>query len=364
MKSTVWFVPFVPRRLTQEDSIGSRWLRLLGRLRLGQVVADRKTIVKMHLGGGTGFTTIHPWLTRTLVEHLNKAGAASVRVTDTAGAVATAVERGYAPATIGCRLTPVCGHDDTAYVRRPVTSPLRTLKHVDVGRTIHNAEALIVFTHLKAHGACGFGGSAKNLAMGCVTGRTRRALHALEGGWSWDPDRCTRCGLCVTHCPSNALELTGKRLRISYHHCTFCRHCEMVCPTQAVRIHGGRYRDFQQGLAEATARVLEGFAPDRVLYINVLINITLYCDCWGMTTPSVVPDIGILASRDLVAIEQASLDLVRVSDLIRRNLPPGYRVGRQGHLFQRLHGKDPTPIVGALAERGLGSRTYRLTTIA
>jgi len=83
-----------------------------------------------------------------------------------------------------------------------------------------------------------------------------------------------------------------------------------------------------------------------------------------MTTPALVPDIGILAGRDIVAIEQASLDLIQTGNLIPGSLPRGLTLGAQGHLFERVHGKDPYVVVEYLAELGHGSRQYALQTIA
>jgi uncharacterized Fe-S center protein len=82
-----------------------------------------------------------------------------------------------------------------------------------------------------------------------------------------------------------------------------------------------------------------------------------------MSTPSLVPDIGILAGRDIVAIEQATLDLIRTEDLIPGTLPQGWELGGHGHLFERIHGKDPFAVIEYLHEFGLGSPDYSLTEI-
>ena len=117
-------------------------------------------------------------------------------------------------------------------------------------------------------------------------------------------------------------------------------------------------------MAIATQAVLSGFAPEHVLHINLLLNITYVCDCWGLTTPALVPDIGLVASQDIVAVEQASLDLIRLENLIRQGLPLGKEIGAEGHLFQRIHGKDPFVQVAALEHHGLGSRTYDLVEVS
>ena len=125
-----------------------------------------------------------------------------------------------------------------------------------------------------------------------------------------------------------------------------------------------RYADFQRGMALCTQKVLEGFAPGHVFYINFLVSITAVCDCWGMSMPSLVPDIGVMASRDIVAVERASLDAIRVENLIRDGVPDGAGLSdRTGHLFQRLHNKDPFVQLDELEKLGLGEQKYTLREI-
>jgi len=96
------------------------------------------------------------------------------------------------------------------------------------------------------------------------------------------------------------------------------------------------YLDFQEGLAIAAEEVLKTFFPENVLHINVLMNITMMCDCWGMSTQSLVPDIGILASNDIVAIEKASLDLIKADSVLPNSLPKGKTLVEGKHLFEKV----------------------------
>jgi len=95
----------------------------------------------------------------------------------------------------------------------------------------------------------------------------------------------------------------------------------------------------------------------------VLTSITALCDCWGLTTPSLVPDIGIMASNSIVEVESASLDAIKIEDLIPVGVPSNLTLGDKGHLFERLHGKDPYVQLDKLAEQGLGSREYELVEV-
>jgi len=364
MKSDLLFASYQSATLEPKNTIGAKWIRLLERLDLAAAVKGKRTAIKVHLGGGYGFTSIRPYFMRKMVDAVKAAGARDVFLTDSWDAVRHAAERGYTAETVGCPLLPVSGSDDRHVVRRKLEPPVKTLKEICVAGEIANAEALIDFSHVKGHGACGYGGASKNLSMGCVDQATRGNLHALEGGLEWDADKCTLCRSCAENCPNHAISFTKEdRFEVFYHNCKFCQHCVLICPKKAIRMIGGAYRDFQEGMARTTAEVLSTFPRENVVFVNMLMDITVFCDCWGMSTPALVPDIGILAGRDIVAIEQASLDLVRTENLIPRSLPPGWELGSEGHLFQRIHRKDPHAVVEFLAKLGWGSREYGLSEV-
>ena len=363
--SELLFASYAAKTLEPNQSIGAKWDRMLGAMNLESVVQGRRTCVKMHLGGGYGFTTIHPYFTRKLVAKIRACGASDVFLCDSPGAVRSAVERGYTEETAGCPIRSISGPNDDRYETRRVEPALGEFKEVEIGAEILGAEALVDFSHVKGHGACGFGGASKNLSMGCVTQSTRRDTHRLEGGLEWTEERCGKCGRCVDNCPNNAMSFNDDgRLAIFYHNCKYCNHCGLICPTQAIRLVGGGYRAFQRGMALTTKTVLENFRPEHRCFINFLMNITVFCDCWGMTTPNLVPDIGILAGPDIVAVETASLDLIKTENLIPGSLPPKWPALRdEGHLFDRIHAKDPFAVIDGLEEFGLGSRAYTLREI-
>jgi uncharacterized Fe-S center protein len=364
MPAKLLFARYAPKNMEPKNSIGAKWGRLLDRLDLKGIVGGKRTAIKLHLGGGTGFTTVHPFFVRVLVDKVKAAGVREVFLTDSPGAVRTAAMRGYSADTVGCQLVPTSGTADQYYYRKAIKPAFKSLKKVDLVGEIVDAEALIDLSHVKGHGACGFGGASKNLSMGCVTQKTRGAIHALEGGMDWKKKKCTHCGKCVENCPNGAMKFNAEgNLEVFYHHCKFCQHCVLICPNKALKMVGGAYKDFQRGMALTTTQVLKTFDPRHVLYLNLLMNITVYCDCWGMSTPAVVPDIGILAGQDIVAIEQASLDLIRVKDLIPNSLPKGWKLRGKGHLFDRIHGKDPYAVVKYLEQFKQGTRKYKIKEV-
>lgn len=359
MSANILFSSVNYDRYDSEVTLPAKFKRMIDKMELADRVKDKHTAIKMHLGRDIGFTTIHPLFVKILVDKLKEYGA-KVFITDQS--VSGARVRGYTEELLGCPIVDVCGVMGKYFTTKEVS--FESFKHVDIGGHILDAEFMIDLSHIKGHGCCGFGGACKNIAMGCVTDRTRGQIHGLEGGLRWHEEKCTHCELCIRGCNhyANSFDETGKYV-INYHHCTFCQHCVKVCPTGAVELTGSNYRAFQTGMAICTKEVLDTFEKDGVYYINFLTNITALCDCWGLSTPSLVPDIGIMSSGDIVAIEQASMDAIKVENLLENGVPTGMELTTNGHLFERLHGRDPYIQLEELQKLGLGQREYELIEV-
>jgi uncharacterized Fe-S center protein len=202
--------------------------------------------------------------------------------------------------------------------------------------------------------------------MGCIHPATRAKLHKLGGRIDWIKERCTACGLCVKVCDTGAISLDPKTKEVAIfaHDCRFCGHCIQACPRKALAIRNvDGFRLFQEGMAAATKVILDSFEPSRVLHINLLTNISMLCDCWGFSGPSVVPDIGVLASHDLVAVEAASLNAIRRENFIPGTLIGRRKLGRGRHLFEQIHRKDPYIQLRALERRGVGQSRHKVVEV-
>jgi uncharacterized Fe-S center protein len=359
--SEVLFAPLAFELAEAGQTLPARFERLLDRLEFGPVVDGKRVAVKMHLGGGIGFTTVHPLFVRILVKKIKEAGGKPF-ATDLGWDVANAAARGYTEEVIGAPLVAAAGQADKYFYTKKVS--LDSLKEIHVAGEIHDADVLVNLSHTKGHGACGYGGACKNVAMGCVTGKTRAGIHALEGGMTWDPEKCTHCEACIRACRYNANKFTKEGVyRVFYHNCVYCMHCVAACPEDAITVDPHGFKRFQEGMALATDVVLKTFPPDAVFHINVLLSVTYLCDCWGFSTPPLVPDVGILGSRDMVAIEKASLDLLDADEVLPNSLPKGRELGPKGHLFERIHYKDPFVQLRALERHGLGTQRYELVEV-
>lgn len=353
--SDVYFTDVSVKGLEAEKTLPFKFTRLLEKTNLAQLVKGKKICIKMHFGGNVGFTTIHPVFVRFLVQFLKKSGAKSVFIAD--GSARGAELRGYTRKSLGA--SPKSLFTGPWSITK-VPIGFKKLDEAELSKKVLKSDILIVLSHVKGHGDCGFGGAGKNIAMGCTPGHTRGKMHALEGGIEWDAAKCTHCNKCIQECPNKANKFNkDNKFEIFYHNCKFCRHCILACTNHALSTQGQTFADFQRGMALVIKNVLDGI-NNKAFYINFLTNITVFCDCWGFSTPSLVPDIGILASSDIVAIDRASLDMIKVENFLPIGLPDGRSLGEGKHLFEKIHGKDPYLITEFLSEMGKGNKDYTI----
>ena len=348
------FADAAVRTLERRSTLPAKFERMLKRARLEERVADKSVAIKMHLGDDIGYTTIHPLFVRMLVQAVNAAGAKSVKIIDDKVAGPTSsmgVARGYTPEVVGCPVVSCFGPDNKHFTTLPIG--FGSYDEAEYSGEALDADFFLDLSHVKGHGACGFGGALKNIAMGLVTRTTRSKIHHLEGGLTIDMEKCKYCLKCYESCPNEAIKRDDKTKTISFffHHCTYCQHCVMACPEEAITMQDRTFDDFAQGMALTAATFLKKFRREDTYYINFLTNITIYCDCWGFSTPSLVPDIGILMGEDIAAIDTASLDMIKTEDLLPKGLPEGRQLrDLDGHLFEKIHGKDPYLMVKYLQD--------------
>jgi len=358
MASKILFASVAFNRYDASATLPAKFKRMIGQMGLEEKVKGKRVAIKMHLGRNIGYTTVHPLFIKELVDALKSFGAKPF-ITDqeTDGARF----RGYTEDFMGCPIVPAAGLMGKYFYAKDVS--FNSFRNVDIAGHIHDTDFMIDLSHVKGHGACGYGGSCKNIAMGCVTDRTRRQIHGLEGGLVWNEEACIHCDHCIDSCNHNANSFKGGKYTIMYHNCTNCQHCVKVCPTGAIVMDANRFGDFQVGMALATKTVLDAIGEGNTYYINFLTNITAVCDCWGMSTPNVVPDIGIMSGWDIVATERACLDAIKLENLLPNSLPEGHELGTEGHLFERMHGRNPYIQIDELEKIGLGTQKYELVDV-
>ncbi len=333
-----------------------------------------KVAVKMHLGFNDGYQTIPVFFVRRLVLAIKKRGGYPF-VTDNPTSVYNAVNRGYTQETCGCPIIPIAGVKD-GYTKT-VEINYEGIDTLDMAGALVDADVLVDFSHAKGHGACGYGGAIKNLALGGYSGPTRwQKIHgasAIDEYWDKAKGNPELAKKLVESCPYGALSYNEEKdvLRRNYHDCRQCMTCLQVDGgLGAVKLPRESYTKFQEIMAIATQKVLETFDPAKIMYINLLNQITTYCDCFGIGQLPIVNDIGVVGSKDIVAIETATLDLVKKEGLLVQNIPPMFKhvnlnPDEDLHPFTRVHGpyKDPYETVQFAEKMGMGTSIYDLIEI-
>lgn len=365
--SKVFFGSSHVRELNWKSTLPGKFDAILEKLDIAPRLSGKRVCIKMHLGGNVGYTTIHPVFVRRLVSFVKNAGGKPF-VTDNNNAALSAHERGYAQETIGCPVLPAAGAGDSFYRTFPVS--YKNLSELKIAGEILDADYLICFSHAKGHGCTGYGGAIKNIGVGAMIGETRGKMHMVQHAEKyWDAAKCAHftdgCTACVEACSLGNMRFADDdKLHIGFHECNFCADCNSACPTGALEVGDVIWEDFQKVMVLAAEKVLGKFSGGNAVFINLATNITPFCDCMGITTPNIVPDVGVFASEDMVAVERATLDGISEKNLLPGSLPECVRMrDLDGHLLKKIHGVDPYLQVTECERLGLGSTKYEIEEI-
>ena len=329
--------------------------------------------IKLHFGERGNDTFINPIFVRAVVDKLKATGALPF-LTDAntlyqgsrhnaVDHLQTALEHGFGFATVHVPLIIADGLRGGSFSEVPIGK--KHFKKVKIADAIVEAHGMIVMSHFKGHEMAGFGGAIKNLAMGCAPSQGKCDQHAVR--FSVDKKLCSACGMCMTSCPEKAIawkkEGEKKLAFIDKKKCIGCGECLTMCDPKAVTINWAtEIGPFNERMAEYALGAVIG-KPGRVGYFNFLMDITPDCDCVPWSDAPLVPDIGILASTDPVALDQASFDLVNsqlgfTHSLLGHNHEPGQ------DKFTGTWSNTRGEIQLSYAESiGLGSTKYTLVEI-
>ena len=346
--------------------------KLLKKLELGSMLKPGMlTAVKVHFGeaGTTGF--VSPLWLRPVVEFIRKTGAKPF-LTDTntlyignrGEAVSHQLQAGVHGFDPNILQAPVIIADGLkSRNERKINYQGNRLKEFFLAGDIVDSDFLVNVSHFKGHELAGFGGALKNLAMGCATRQGKMHQHCGLGP-RLDLTKCQDCGQCIAVCASGALFLDeNNAVKLSMDKCSGCASCFLVCKTGSLQINWQtEVKDFLEKMIEYSAAVLDQKQGSSV-HINFVFNVTPDCDCPGFSDAPVCADIGVLASIDPVAVDQACLDLVdQAQPVFPSKLPDGTKPGQDK--FGLIHPNTDGRYCLEYAQKlGLGLRQYELIRV-
>lgn len=383
-KSKVYFTDL---RTTPGNNLMVKMIRLIRRAGIENVDFDGKfTAVKIHFGEPGNLAYIRPNYAAALTDFLRGLGA-KVFLTDSntlySGGRSNAVDHLHAAMDNG--FNPISAHADviiadglkgTEYREIPLDG--RYCAAPKIGSAIADSDIVISMNHFKGHEQSGFGGALKNLGMGSASVGGKLELHSSSQPVI-DTDSCIGCRICEKYCRHDAVKVEGKKAVIDYSRCVGCGQCVAVCQ------HGGavvKDYDTSETLNCKIAEYALAVVKDKPhFHISFIMNVSPNCDCWNHNDSAIIPDLGIAASFDPVALDCACADLVKAVPVLDGNVISDIDGKAAGH--ERCHshneshcshaGEDKFHIIHpdtnweagvAHGEQiGLGSRNYELVRI-
>jgi len=374
-------VLFADLRARNNESLPAKIGRLLKAAELERAIKKGGlAAVKIHFGerGNTAF--VRPVLVRPVVDAVREAGGKPF-LTDSgtlyAGSrgnavdhLATAVLNGFAYPVVGAPLIVADGLDGRD--EEAVAVNLKNTREAYVASAVARAASFVSVAHFKLHEVSGFGGAIKNTGMG---GASRRGKMAQHSGMApkVDAGKCVGCGVCRDQCLYGAIRLeerspeaarpsddASKIAVVNPELCVGCGGCLHACPQQAMSIVFEKdLRLFMERMVEYAVAALKG-KERRCLFVNFLVQISPACDCHPFSDAPIVPDIGVTASTDPVAVDQASVDLLNAQCPLHSSCLENAAEASSDKI-KAVYPRIPWEHQLEYAEElGLGSRAYEL----
>jgi hypothetical protein len=315
--------------------------------------------IKIHPGEYGNTTYVPPVIVRTVTDLVKEAGGIPF-ITDTTvlyrgkrfngpDLLWTAAVNGF---TFGSMNAPFISADGILgddSVEVPIGGEY--IKNITVASAIAKADAMILISHCKGHPASGFGGAVKNLGMGCLDKEGKAKVHS-PGKPDIYPEKCTGCGKCIKTCPWDAISLENGKACVDKNKCKGELSCIESCKFGAIVPPENCTTEIQARLGEASLGPLR-LLPGKIAYINWIFDLTPGCDCFNFSAPAFAKDVGIVASKDPVSIDKASLDLIN-----KKIIEEGCM-----HSIIDLWGIDPIIHLKYAAKMGAGNMEYSLCRI-
>lgn len=372
-KSKVYFTDF---RAKLGEGLPSKMQRLIKTAGIEQIDFNGKFVaIKMHFGELGNISYLRPNYARALADLIKELGGKPF-LTDCntlyPGSRKNALEHlecawlnGFTPLTVGCPVIIGDGLKGTDDVEVPVDGEY--IKSAKIGHAIMDADIFISLTHFKGHETAGFGGAIKNIGMGCGSRAGKKEQHCT-GKPQIDPNLCRGCKRCQKECANNGLiyNESTKKMEINEANCAGCGRCLGACNFDAISFANyAAVKELNCRMAEYTKAVIQGREN---FHISLVVDVSPNCDCHCENDAPILPNIGMFASFDPLALDQACVDAcMKTSPLPNSQLSDN--IAKKGFVDHHDHFTNSKPesewktCLEHAEKIGIGSREYELIVV-
>lgn len=369
-KSEVYFTNM---RTTMELNLLQKLEKLLLKAGIKKIDFDRQFVaIKIHFGEPGGIAYLRPNYSKVVADMVKGFGGKPFltdcntlyvgRRKDALEHMEAAYENGYNPFCTGCHVIIADGLKGLDEVYVPVAGG-EYVKEAKIGRAIMDADIIISMTHFKGHEQTGFGGVLKNLGMGSGSRSGKMEMHN-SGQPEVDRGACVGCRRCTTVCAHGAIAVTGGKASIDTDKCLGCGRCIAVCPHDAISPLWDESEELvARKIAEYTKAVVDG-RPN--FHISFVVDVSPFCDCHCDNDLPIVPNLGIFASFDPVALDQACADAVMKAPVTGGSYLEDC-IKEHGEGKDYFHTMHPTTRWESMLDQGeklgIGTRRYNLIEV-
>ena len=344
---------------------------------IGNIDMDGKFVaIKMHFGEMGNLSYLRPNYAKAVVDLVRELGGKPF-LTDcntmypgsrknALEHLACAWENGFTPLSAGCPILIADGLKGTDDVAVPVAGG-EYIREAKIGRAIMDADVFISLTHFKGHEVTGFGGALKNIGMGCGSRAGKKEQHT-NGQPTIDPALCRGCRRCERECANNGLQFdaSARKMTINTANCVGCGRCLGACNFDAISFANRTApRDLNYRMAEYTKAVVDG-RPN--FHISLVLDISPNCDCHCENDAPILPDIGMFASFDPLALDQACVDACLAAEPLPNsqlsdNMHSAAFVDHHDHFQNNAPETEWKSCLEHAEKIGLGTRSYELIRV-
>lgn len=330
--------------------------------------SNKYTAIKIHFGELGNLSFLRPNYAKVIVDLIKSQGGKAF-LTDcntlyvgnrknALDHLDTAYINGFTPFSTGCHVLIADGLKGTDEQLVPVNGDY--IKEAKIGQAVMDADIFISLTHFKGHESTGFGGTLKNIGMGCGSRAGKMEMHN-SGKPHVIQKKCIGCHACEKNCAHSAISFTDKKASIDHEHCVGCGRCIGVCPVDAVDCAYDESNDIlNRKIAEYTKAVIDG-RPN--FHISLVMDVSPYCDCHAENDVPIVPDVGMFASFDPVALDMACVDAVNRQPVMAGSILSKKTCTHHDHFTDTHPDTNWKSGIEHGIKIGLGSKEYELIEV-